>query len=99
MPDRQPAIISAFSMRLALRPDADRVLALLAASFLEHADDLWPRGEPGATPEWIAGHVYEILAVVERLYGNALCLPVAQEFLDRMAWLPELLADIDHGRA
>jgi hypothetical protein len=40
-----------------------------------------------------------VLAVCERLYTNALCPPVAREFLDRMAWLPALLRDLDKIKA
>ena len=52
-----------------------------------------------ASPQWIAAHVDEVLAVCERLYTNALYPPVAREFLDRMAWLPALIAYLSQPRA
>jgi hypothetical protein len=54
-----------------------------------------PAGEPGATPEWILLHLDETLAVIERLWRKASCPPTADAFLDRMAWLPPLLAALD----
>jgi len=84
-------VISAFTTRLALRPDGERVCVVLAREFYDRCDALWPHSTEGVTPQWIAGHVFEILAVCERLYGEATCLPLAHEFFSRMAWLPELL--------
>jgi hypothetical protein len=40
----------------------------------------------------------ELLATIERLYGEAIRGPMAREFLDRMRWLPKLLAELDQGR-
>jgi hypothetical protein len=94
-PEVQYTSITAFSTQLALRPDAERVRALLAAAFVEHVHDLWPAGEPAATPEWISTSVDEILATLERLYQHALCVPPARQFLDRMCWLPPLLHRLD----
>jgi hypothetical protein len=94
-PEEQIALISAFTTKLALRPDGDRVRALLAAAFVEHHRELWPFGDPNATPQWIEGHVDEMLATIERLYGEAICGPMAHAFLNRMAWLPPLLAELD----
>ena len=74
-------VISAFTTRLALRPDGERVCAVLAREFYDRRDALWPHSTEGVTPQWIAGHVFEILAVCERLYGEATCLPLAHEFL------------------
>jgi hypothetical protein len=91
----QRAVIAAFSAKLALRSDSERVRALLAAAFFEHVHDLWPAGEPAATPEWIATSVDEILATLERLYQHALCVPPARQFLDRMRWLPPLSQRLD----
>ena len=94
------ATIAAFSARLPVRADAERVRAILASAFIAHAGELWPAGEPCATPEWIAAHTDEIMAVVERLYAVAADSdnPGAGEFLDRLAWLPPLLADLDRPR-
>jgi hypothetical protein len=87
MPPTERELISDFCTGLALRPDSDRVRALLARELYEHRDALWPHGAPpAATPQWVEGHVDEVLAVIERLYGEALCEPVAHEFLDRMRW-------------
>ena len=88
-------VISAFTTRLALRPDGERVCAVLAREFYDRHDVLWPHSTEGITPQWIAGHVFEILAVCERLYSEATCLPLAHEFFSRMAWLPELLKALD----
>jgi hypothetical protein len=94
------ATIVEFCARLPVRADAERVRAVLASEFVIHADELWPAGEPCATPEWIAAHTDEIMAVVERLYAIAADSdnPSAGEFLDRLAWLPPLLADLDRQR-
>jgi hypothetical protein len=51
---------------LAGRSDADRVRLRLGTIFIEHASDLWPEGEPAATPEWIRANVDDILAALER---------------------------------
>ena len=37
----------------------------LGTAFIEHVDDLWPEGEPDATPEWIRANVDAILALLE----------------------------------
>jgi hypothetical protein len=57
-------------------------------------------GEPAATPEWIRANVDALLATVERLYAVALegDYSGAIEFLDRMSWLPPLLAELDQGQ-
>ena len=94
------ASIAAFSTRLPLRPDAEHVRCSLAAAFAYHVDEIWPAGEPAATPAWIATHTDEILATVERLYAMAVQGHLGtDEFLDRMAWLPALLEDLGRPRA
>jgi hypothetical protein len=30
-----------------------------------------------------------------KAYGEAVCLPMAHDFLRRMAWLPDLLVELD----
>lgn len=50
------------------RPDAERVRLRLGTAFIEHRDDLWPKGEPAATNEWIRAHVDELLATLERAF-------------------------------
>jgi hypothetical protein len=89
------ALISAFCTRLALRRDGDLVRARLAAAFYERRHELWPFGDVNATPQWIEAHIDDMLAVIERLYDEAICGPKARAFLDRMAWLPPLLAELD----
>jgi hypothetical protein len=87
--------IARLSATLCLRPDAEHVRCSLAAAFAYHAADLWPAGEPAATPSWIATHTDEILATLERLYAMATDdQPGAAEFLDRMSWLPALVDEI-----
>jgi len=73
----------------------------LAAAFVEHVGDLWPAGRDEASPEWIAANVDEVLATIERLYAMAAAdeRPSVGGFLDRMAWLPPLLANLDAGAA
>jgi hypothetical protein len=73
------------------------VRAVLASAFADHAGELWLQGEPCATPEWLAANVDSVLAVVERLYAVAADSDNlgAGEFLDRLAWLPALLAALD----
>ena len=57
--------------RLALRRDGDQVRAALAIAFYDRRDSLSPVDSSCATPHWIANNVDEILATVERLYGDA----------------------------
>jgi hypothetical protein len=94
-PEDQRALISAFCTRLALRRDGDLVRARLAAAFYERRHELWPSGDVNATPQWIEAHIDSMLAVIERLYSEAICGPKARVFLDRLAWLPPLLAKLD----
>ena len=86
--------------RLPTRADAERVRVILASAFADHAAELWPQGEPCATPQWLAANVDSVLAVVERLFAVAADSdnPGAGEFLDRLAWLPPLLADLNRPR-
>ena len=95
-PEQQHMAVAAFSAGLALRPDAEHVRCSLAAAFAYHVHDIWPAGEPAATSAWIATHTDEILATIERLYAVAIeDHPGSDEFLDRMAWLPALIRDLD----
>jgi hypothetical protein len=88
--------IAKLSATLCLRSDAEHVRQRLARAFVEHVDDLWPAGRnQGATPEWIEGHVDEMLAVIERLFAAATDdQPGAPKFLNRMSWLPALVDEI-----
>ena len=52
-PESQHTIVAAFNVGLPIRHDAERVRAILAAAFVDHADELWPAGDDAATPEWI----------------------------------------------
>ena len=99
-PEEQQLIVLAFSIGLPLRPDAERVRAILAAAFVDHAGELWPENNDAATPEWIRENVNAILATLEQLYevvvtGEHLG---AAEFLYRMRWLPPLLLDLARRR-
>jgi hypothetical protein len=98
--ESQHAVVAAFSARLSVRPDAKRVRGILANEFAEHARSLWPAGDERATPAWISAHTDEILAVLERLYAQAVVNPTsgAVEFLDRLAWLPPLLTYLEQPR-
>jgi hypothetical protein len=90
-----------FSASLPLRPDAEQVRLRLGTAFNEHVDDLWPEGEPAATPEWIRANVDDILVALEKGFAigrhgrpaNLVCIP------RRLHWLLWLLADLDHGTA
>ena len=95
-PEEQHAIVLAFSVGLPLRPDAERVRAILAAAFVDHAGELWPEGDDAATPEWIRENVDPILAKLEQLYAVVVTgeHPDAEAFLYRMRWLPPLLLDL-----
>jgi hypothetical protein len=81
------------------RCPCDRVRHMLGAAFVEHAGDLWPQGEPGATPEWIRAHVDDILAALMQMFAigrhgrPASLLRVPR----RMHWLLWLLGDL-HDR-
>jgi hypothetical protein len=94
--ERQHALVAAFSAGLSVRPDSERIRAILAHEFTQHAGSLWPRGDPA----WIGKPIDEIFAVIERLYAQAAAYPTvgALEFLDRLAWLPPLLRDLDRPR-
>jgi hypothetical protein len=96
MPATDHERIARLSATLCLRPDAEHVRCSLAAAFAYHAADLWPAGEPAATPSWIATHTDEILATLERLFAMAgeSDTPGAAEFLARMRWLPALVDEI-----
>lgn len=69
----------------------------LGTEFIEHVDDLWPEGDPNATPEWIRAHVDEILGLLE--------LPLRRDGRDvhrlphRLHWFLWLLADLDRSMA
>jgi hypothetical protein len=71
---------------------------VLAEAFTAHVNDLRPAGDTNATLEWIAANVDGLLATIERLYAVAVeGHPGSHDFLDRMAWLSALLADIEQG--
>ena len=95
-PESQHAIVIAYSVGLPFRPDAERVRAILAAAFVDHAGELWPAGDDTATPEWIRENIDSILATLERLYAAVIAgeHPDADAFLYRMRWLPPLLVDL-----
>jgi hypothetical protein len=99
-PESQHAIVVAFSVGLPFRPDAERVRAILAAAFVDHADELWPAGDDAATPEWIRENVDSILASLERLYEVVVAgeHADADAFLYRMRWLPPFLVDLAQPR-
>jgi hypothetical protein len=77
------------------RPDAERVRLRLGTAFIEHVDDLWPQGEPNATPDWIRAHVHEIIGLLEQVIRHdgrdVLRLP------HRLHWVLRLLDDLDVG--
>jgi hypothetical protein len=69
----------------------------LGTAFIEHVDDLWPEGEPAATPEWIRANVDSILATLEQMFvigrdGRAANL---RRIPHRLHWLLWLLSDLD----
>jgi hypothetical protein len=103
MPQPDPHGVIAFAASLDTRPDRERCLAALARAFIAHHDQLWPEGDPHATPAWINDNAAAMIRTLERLY-RAACdsddeQPGAAEFLQRMAWLPPLIADIEQGNA
>jgi hypothetical protein len=51
--------------RLPQPHDAERARQRLGTAFIEHVADLWPEGEPAATPEWIRARAFDIRAVLE----------------------------------
>ena len=61
----------------------------LGTAFIEHVGDLWPEGEPAATPEWIRGHVDDILAGLE--------LMLRRDGRDVRRLPHRLQADLDRG--
>jgi hypothetical protein len=92
----QHAAIATFSATLPLVPERERVGLRLGTAFIEHAADLWPQGEPAATPEWIRKHAFDLLATLEQMFhidqhgraDNLLRIP------HRLLWL---LDDLDLG--
>ena len=99
-PESQHAIVVAFSVALPLRPDAERVRAILAAAFVDHAGELWPAGDDAATPEWIRENIDSILASLEGFYAAVVAgkHPGSDAFPYRMRWLPPLLVDLARPR-
>jgi hypothetical protein len=84
---------------LQVRPDAERVRLRLGTAFIEHVDDLWPQGEPGATDEWIRANVDSILAMLEQGFAigrheRASSLLRIPHRLHGLLWL---LADLEQG--
>jgi hypothetical protein len=94
------AIVMAFSVGLPLRPDAERVRAILAAAFVDHAAELWPQGDDAPTPEWLRENIDSILASLEQLYAAVVANehPGADAFLHQMRWLPPFLVDLAQPR-
>jgi hypothetical protein len=41
--------------------------ATLPLRLIEHIGDLWPAGEPAATPKWIRANIDDILAALEQM--------------------------------
>jgi hypothetical protein len=82
-----------------MRATDDRVRLRLGTAFIEHRDDIWPEGEPAATPEWIRAHVDDILALLRWMYvigddgkpASLLRMP------RRMHWLLWLLDECELG--
>jgi hypothetical protein len=101
-PEDQYTIVVAFNVGLSLRPDAERVRAILAAAFVDHAGELWSEDDDAARPEWIRENVDSILAALEGLYAVAIAgkhpHADADAFLYRMRWLPPLLVDLARPR-
>jgi hypothetical protein len=91
MPTTDHERIAKLSAALPLRPDAEHVRCSLAAAFAYHAADLWPAGEPAATPSWIATHTDEILATLERLYAMATDDQPGAASSSTACWLPLLV--------
>ena len=86
-----------FSTTLPLRPDAEQVRLRLGSAFIEHRIDLWPQGEPAATPEWIRARVDDILVLLEQMIGrDGQGVP---RLPHRLHWLLWLLDDLDPGTA
>ena len=57
-PQEQHAVVALFIAGLAIRPDRERVRALLAREFCEHAANVWPDGVPaGVTPGWMVANL------------------------------------------
>ncbi len=103
MPTPDAARLLAFLAALPSRPDAGRCRGALARAFMEHAAEM----QLPAEPSWIADHVDEILGTMGSLFGQAAGggddddsdFPPATEWLQRMSWLPALIADLEAGRA
>jgi hypothetical protein len=81
---------------LSLRPDADSLRLRLGTVFIEHVDDLWPEGEPDATPEWIRANVGTILAALEQ--GLRHDGRDVRRLPRRLHWVLWLLADLAQGQ-
>jgi hypothetical protein len=54
-----------------------------ALRYQASSDFSGPYGDD-ATPQWIEGHIDEMLATIERLWGEAMCGPIACAYLERM---------------
>jgi hypothetical protein len=67
----------------------------LGTAFIEHVDDLWPAGEPAATPEWIRANVDGILILLEQMIGRD--GQGVRRLPRRLHWLLWLMAELEPG--
>jgi hypothetical protein len=65
----------------------------LGTAFIEHVDDIWPEGEPAATPEWIRARVDDILVLLEQMIGRD--GQGVRRLPHRLHWVLWALADLD----
>jgi len=71
----------------------------LGTEFIEHAGDLWPQGDPAATPEWIQENAVSLLAALEQMFkiGRQGRADSLRRIPHHLHWLLWLLADLDRS--
>ena len=94
------ARLFAFLSALPSRPDAGRCRTALGRAFASHRHEI---GLP-ADEAWCFDHPDEILGTMASLFAQAAGSedddqPPALDWLGKMAWLIELVGDLEAGRA
>jgi hypothetical protein len=81
--------------------ERERARLRLGTALIEHVADLWPQGEPAATPEWIRAHAFDILTALEQMFviGHDARAASRRRIPHRLHWLLWLLADLDESTA
>ena len=96
-PGGRGAYLAAFTHNLAHRSDVGRCRCALAKAFIRHRREM--HLDASFSEAFVIENVDRLLGLISVLFGMAEENPEAGEWLDRMAWLPSLVADLDAGKA